>query len=136
MTEIKLWKDKEARKIDYKLYSDQAEALAMDLTKDNKENKKVNKRSQIRKFYDEVLRLDTEARGLESKDLEEKFVLARLHLLIAKATYARGRDLVSNNFVKFIKSGIEQVHDPDDLKIFTTFFEALMGFYRLHGPAN
>lgn len=123
-------------KFDYTLYSDQAEALAKELADDIKSSRKVNKRSQIRKFYDEVLRLDTEAKGIQKDKFEEQ-ILLRLNLLIAKAAYAQGRELVSPNFVKFIKDWIDQVNkDHGKMKDFATFFEAVMGFYRLHGPAN
>lgn len=133
MPEIALWKDKATKTLDPELFSRMAEDLAQKLAGDIRVNRKFNKRSQIRKFYDEVLSLDSEAR-VKSNPMND--ILPRLHMLIAKAAYARGRDLVSDNFVNFIRSAIRQVEDPDDLKVFTNFFEALMGYYRLHGPAN
>lgn len=123
-------------KFDYTLYSDQAEALAKELADDFRSSRKANKRSQLRKFYDEVLRLDTEAKVMQKDKFEER-ILLRLNLLIAKAAYAQGRELVSPSFVKFIKDWIDQVNkDHGKMKYFTTFFEAVMGFYRLYGPAS
>ncbi|MDM8526215.1 type III-A CRISPR-associated protein Csm2 [Desulfococcaceae bacterium HSG8] len=134
MSEITLWKDRENRKIDPTLFSEKAEKLAITLKEDNDKSKKKNKRTQIRKFYDEVVRLDTAAKTRSAEEWDN--ILPILNMLIAKAAYAQGRDLVSKNFVKFIRSAIGQISDPKDLSVFANFFEAFMGFYRLHGPAN
>jgi CRISPR-associated protein Csm2 len=134
MSEIVLWQNKEKKIIDPKLFSEQAETLAKKLAEESEQSrKKANKRTQIRRFYDEVLRLENETK---TRPGEWHNILPRLHLLTAKAAYARGRDLVSDNFVNFIKTSINQIHHQDDLVVFANFFEALMGFYRLHGPAN
>jgi len=133
MSEIKFWKDEKKTKIDPTLFSVKAEELAKDIAKDNQISKKVNKRTQIRKFYDEVVRLDMQAKA---KNREWDDILPILHILIAKAAYARGRDLVSDRFLKFIRSSIKQVLKKEDLSVFANFFEAFMGFYRMHGPSN
>ena len=133
--EIKFWIDGEKKeKVDPKLFSDHAEKLAIKLAEDHEKGRgSVNKRTQIRKFYDEVVRLDTTAKT--RKD-EWEFILPQVHMLAAKAAYARGRKLVSDDFLNFIKSSIDQVEIQKDLTIFTSFFEAMMGYYRLHGPNN
>lgn len=133
MSEIKLWKDRENKSIEPTLFSEKAEELAKEFAKDNQRSRKVNKRTQIRKFYDEVLRLDNES---QSRPEQWDNILPRLHMLIAKAAYARGRELVSDNYLSFIKTSIGQVFNPEDLKVFANFFEAFMGFYRLHGPRD
>jgi CRISPR-associated protein Csm2 len=132
---INFWKDKEKKSIDPLLFSKQAEETAKIFNQDHKDSrdKKANKRSQIRKFYDEVLRLDTIAQ--DRPDYWEN-ILPQVHMLIAKAAYARGRDLVSDNFVKFIKESVEQVENRETLSVFANFFEAFMGFYKLYGPKN
>jgi CRISPR-associated protein Csm2 len=53
-----------------------------------------------------------------------------VNMLIAKATYALGRNLVTKDFVEFMKSGVEQVQDAKDMDVFAGFFEAFMGFYK------
>jgi CRISPR-associated protein Csm2 len=55
-------------------------------------------------------------------------------MLVAKAAYAQGRELVSPSFVSLLKSGVSQVETRRDLTIFANFFESFMGFYKLHGP--
>jgi len=128
------WKDKGRGIIDPNLFSKTAEDLAKELRKDyDMRKEKPNKRSQIRKFYDEIVKLDLKAKA-QPEHWEE--ILPLLHMLIPKAVYAQGRKLVSNNFVEFIKSSITQIDTPDDLSVFANFFEAFMGFYRLYGPSN
>jgi CRISPR-associated protein Csm2 len=131
---ITFWKDKKERTIDPALFSSEAEQLAKALAGDHRESRgRVNKRTQIRKFYDEVLRLENEERSL---DHGWDKVLPRVHMLTAKAAYAKGRNLVSDQFLQFIKTSVAQVEEPEDLYIWSGFFEAFMGFYRLHGPSN
>ncbi|MFH1293917.1 MAG: type III-A CRISPR-associated protein Csm2 [Pseudomonadota bacterium] len=134
MAEIIFWKDKANRKIDPTLFSIMAESLAKQLRADHDSSRgRANKRTQIRKFYDEVLRLDMEAK---TRPQEWDNILPLIHMMVAKAAYARGRNLVSDNFLNFIKTSIKQISAWDDLRIFANFFEAFMGFYRQHGPAN
>ncbi|MBI9093104.1 MAG: type III-A CRISPR-associated protein Csm2 [Desulfobacterium sp.] len=133
MTSICYWKDKSKKTINPKLFSTEAEKLAKDVASDNERSNKVNKRTQLRKFYDEVLRLNTLSR---SNPGDWDNILPYVQMLTAKVAYAKGRDLVSNNFLNFMKSGIEQVEDQDDLAVFSNFFEAFMGFYKQHGPSN
>ncbi len=134
MDKIDFWKDKERKTVDPTLYSSKAEALSKELAGEcENSRRRLNKRTQIRKFYDEVVRLDMAARTRE-QDWEN--ILPLVHMVIAKAAYARGRELVSDNFVKFIRSSIEQVKEPQDLNVFVNFFEAFVGFYRMDCPAN
>ena len=134
MDEIVLWKDKANGKVDPALFSDTAEKLAKDLAEDCQASKnRENKRTQIRKFYDEVVRLDMEAKA---KPQEWDNILPLINMLTAKAAYAKGRRLVSDNFVNFIRSSIKQISGKKDLELFANFFEAFIGFYRMHGPAN
>lgn len=140
MCKIQFWQDKDKKKIDPRLYSDRAEELVKTMKKDFDVNKKVNKRTQVRKFYDEVMRLHMEARNLDMSQPEKReqweILLPMIHMLSAKAAYAKGRELVSDNFRNFIKTSVEQIEDPGDLALFANFFEAFMGFYRYHLPAS
>ncbi len=137
MPKIELWKNRDKRVVDPRLFSSLAENFAKDLARDNRQNSKMNKRTQLRKFYDEVLRLDMEARGQkDEKEDQWHRILPLVHMLTAKAAYAKGRKLVSDTFLNFIKELVEQIKDPEDLSVFASFFEAVMGFYRYYGPSN
>ncbi len=129
------WKNRERKVVDPKLFSETAEKLAKELKQDYDKNKKLNKRSQIRKFYDEIVKLNQ--LKTQQKDQQNwEYILPLLHMLIPKAVYAQGRGLVSENFVDFIRSSVTQIKTPDDLSVFADFFEAFMGFYRYYMPSN
>ena len=134
MSKIELWQDKEKRIIDPRLYSSSAEKLAKEIAQDcETSRRRYNKPTQLRKFYDEVLRLEMAAKTRKG-DWDN--ILPLVHMVTAKAAYAKGRDLVSDNFLDFIKSGVGQINTPDDLKVFTNLFEAFMGFYKMHCPVK
>lgn len=129
-----LWKDSEKQILDPELFSKTAKELAKKLAEDHKKSgEKENKRSQIRKFYDETVRLDMRTK---SRPGEWVNIIPMVHMLTAKAAYALGRKLISKNFMSFIKESVNQIERPEDLNVFCNFFEAFMGFYRLHGPNN
>jgi CRISPR-associated protein Csm2 len=127
MEEIIFWKDKARRLIEPTLFSDQARKKAEDFYQDSQAQRGVNKRTQVRKFYDEIMALNNRVQ-IEPRDWEN--ILPYIHMVIAKAAYADGRGLVSRNFVAFMESSIKKIQQPEDLELFANFFEAVMGFYR------
>ncbi|PIE68204.1 MAG: type III-A CRISPR-associated protein Csm2 [Deltaproteobacteria bacterium] len=134
MDRIVFWKEKDKQIVDPDLFSINAEAFAKKMAYDHDDSRgKLNKRTQIRKFFDEVVYLDMTAK---SRPDDWPSISPLVHMMTAKAAYARGRDLVSDAFLQFIRQSVEQVDDPEDLSVFATFFEAFIGFYRLHGPSN
>lgn len=134
MEKIKLWKDRKEKLIEPSLFSSVAENLAKTISADNDGlPKNPNKRTQLRKFYDEVVRLTALSK---SRPDDWTHILPMVHMLTAKAAYADGRNLISPNFREFISGSVEQIDTSDDLNLFSNFFEAFMGFYRLHGPNN
>lgn len=130
MVDVTFYKDKAKRTLKIDLFSTTAEELAKTLSQ---ANERFNKRTQLRKFYDEVLRLNSIAKT-SPHDWDN--ILPYVNMLIAKATYAEGRNLVTEEFVKFIKQSIGQLQLPEDLEVFTNFFEAFMGFYKKYRPSN
>jgi len=135
MNKIIFYKDKEKGIIEPKLFSDMAEQTADDIaksgqtpTREGRPRLDHNKRTQIRKFYDEVVRLNANAKA-NTEDWD--VILPYINMLIAKAAYANGRNrLVTDEFVHLLKECIGQVQKPADLDVFANFFEAFMGFYR------
>ena len=130
MEKIIFWKDREKQLIDPELFSTVADKLAEKIKNDGN---KINKRSQIRKFYDEVVRLNMMSK---SRPDEWAHILPLVHMITAKAAYAKGRNLISDNFNMLIKNSIDQVNAPKDLNVFHNFFESFMGFYRMYRPGN
>lgn len=134
MEKIVLWKDRKEKLLDPELFSKTADAFAKKMAEDHKQSgKKENKRTQIRKFYDETVRLDMLTK---SRSEEWVSIIPIVHMLTAKAAYALGRKLISENFMNFIKESVNQIEGPEDLNVFCNFFESFMGFYRLYGPKS
>lgn len=131
---IKFYKDIGKKLVEPKLFSDIAEQTADRIaasgqvpSRDGRPRLEKNKRTQLRKFYDEVIRLNT---IVKSKPEDFEIVLPYINMLIAKAAYADGRKLVSKEFVDFLKEGVAQVQAPEDFDVFANFFESFMGFYK------
>ncbi|MCS7214785.1 MAG: type III-A CRISPR-associated protein Csm2 [Thermodesulfovibrio sp.] len=130
------------KKINPDLFSKDAElwaekicnaGLKIKIDPKTKKEKKVlekNKISQIRKFYDEVLRFSNLLKAGENY----QSIFPYIKMLNAKVVYAEGRNLVTREFTTFIKQSLEQLKE-DDLQtfhIFENFFEAFMGYYRFY----
>ncbi len=125
--EVKFWKDKSKKQLDPDLFSSQADVLAKSIFEEG--NNKTNKPTQIRKFYDEVLRFES---MLKTNPNEFENILPYLKMLNAKAAYAMGRDLVSKGFKDFIATSLNQIKDKDDFDAFAGLFEAFMGYYKFY----
>ncbi len=128
---IQFYKDKEKRTINPTLFSTIAEKYASTVYKSG--GRDANRRSQLRKFYDEVLRLST---LVKTNPADWDNIFPFVNMLIAKAVYAQGRNKVSEDFVRMLKESILQVQKKDDLEIFANFFEAFMGYYRQYNDKN
>lgn len=122
-------------RLDPDLFSSKADKLAEEVFGGQlRSNGKSNKPTQLRKFYDEVLRFDGMLKSLPSEQQKEEFekLLPYLKMLNAKAAYAMGRDLVTKEFKDFLSQSLIQVKSKDDFDIFTGLFEAFMGFYKYY----
>jgi len=103
----------------------QAEAVADD--------KRVNKPSQLRKFYDEIVMWEQKA-SLHPDKFQE--YLPFIRMLNAKVAYAKGRNLVDDKFVNLMNEGLRQVDSAESLRTFKLFMEAFMGFYKQERPKD
>lgn len=130
MVDVTFYKDKAKRTLNPDLFSTKADDLAKTL---HEVDSNRNKRTQLRKFYDEVLRLNSITKK-NPKDWDN--ILPYVNMIIAKATYAQGRKLVTEEFVEFMKKSVGQLQLPEDLDVFANFFEAFMGFYKKYRPSN
>jgi CRISPR-associated protein Csm2 len=124
--EIKFWKDEAKKQIDPDLFCATAENLAKKIHQEADKSGK-NKPSQIRKFYDEVMRFDS---ILKMNPDEFENALPYLRMLNAKAAYAAGRSLISDGFKDFISNSLKGIKDKDDFYAFAGLFEAFMGYYK------
>lgn len=121
---MEFYEDKATRSIRRGLFWKEAEDLAQKLAG---QGERVNKPAQVRKFYEEVVRLNGLAKARRA-DWEN--IRRYVDLLVARVAYAEGRNLVTEDFVAFIKDSVGQVESGEDLDVFATVFEAFIGFYK------
>jgi len=124
---LQLWKDREQKKLDPELFSTQAEEFARQIS--GEATRTTNKGTQLRKFFDEILRLKTMA---QVPGADWNLILPQVHMVIAKTAYAKGRKLVSQSFVNHVREGVEQIETEEDLRVFSNHMEAFMGFYKMY----
>jgi CRISPR-associated protein Csm2 len=109
------------------LFDTDAEAIAKTLSRDPNRNKS----SQVRRFYDEVIRYADRHRGTDDP-VADKATFARdlplIRMICARAAYAQARQHVDANFVAFIQDGLRKVSTPEELDNFRALFEAVIGF--------
>lgn len=97
---------------------------------------RVNKPTQLRRFYDELLLWETRVSRVEEGKRKEAFAecLPFIRMLNAKAAYAEGRKLVDRNFVDLLHDTLNQVTSAEALTTCKYFWEAFMGFYKQERP--
>ena len=120
-------KPSDKQPLDPELFSEIAEQVAKKLG----EERNAPKPSQIRKFFDELVMWEERVQQDQSKFSE---YLPFIRMLNAKAAYAKGRNHVTEDFLKLMAHCLQQVNDAVSLHNFKLFFEAFIGFYKLHGP--
>lgn len=135
---IKFWLDKEKRLVNPDLFSiiayDWSEKISGYPAPKKLNKDKVNKRSQIRKFYDEVLFFYD---NLKNKPKENfKQFLPFIKMIRAKVYYSLGRKHIDNDFKEMMERCLNQIEDWEDFEVFKNFFEAFMGYYRFHRPSD
>ena len=114
-----------------KLYDEVANATALCIATSD-EIRDANKSTQLRKYYDEFCMWDQKI-----KQAPEKYVeyLPLIKMLNAKVAYANGRKLVDKNFVDLMRHCLGQLNEQkESFERCKLFFEAFMGFYKMHKP--
>lgn len=114
------------------LYSNIAENCAIEVAKQIG-GRDVNKGTQLRRFYDELVMLQ----GKVGKS-EERFTAQApfVQMLKAKVAYAKGRKKVDANFDCFMRHIVDEATDHKKLAQAKLFMEAFMAFYKVHGPKD
>lgn len=95
-------------------------------------DKDKNKSTQLRKYYDELSMWEQKIKQSPDKYVE---YLPLIKMLNAKVAYAKGRKLVTDEFVELMRHCLRQLTDkPETFKTCKLFFEAFMGFYKVYKP--
>ena len=98
------------------------------------DNRKSNKSTQLRKFYDEIILWDSKA-TMHPNQFQE--YLPFIRMMNAKVAYANGRNnLVDENFVEMMSHCLKQVTSVKTMQTFKLFMEAFIGFYKLERPKD
>ena len=117
-------------KISATLFSDIAEDCARVVSQAGRD---VNRGTQLRRFYDEIVRLQGKVGGSAEKfEAQQPFV----QMLKAKVAYAKGRKKVDENYNKLLRDVVDRVTDPATLSQAKLFMEAFMAYYKLYDPEN
>ena len=109
------------------LFGNVAKNLAEEIEREGRGQ--VNKGTQIRKFYDAVLKLNQKAQNVRATEYKTR-VYPFVVMLKSKAAHAKARKLVSNKFVDMINSCVVQANTKEKMELFKLFFEAFLGFYK------
>lgn len=123
------FKGLEPKDIDPDLFNGVASEAAETIADTKK--KELNKPTQLRRFYDEIVMWESKAAMNQGKFSE---YLPFIRMINAKVAYALGRNLVDKNFVELIGHCLKQVETYPDLRHFKLFMEAFMGFYKQKRP--
>jgi len=119
-------------KTDGKLDAELFNAIAKQAAKEVAQGgDRVNKATQLRKFYDDLVMWDNKT-TLKPESFDE--YLPFIKMLNAKVAYAEGRKLVDSSFVRLLNHGLNQVNSAETLHTFKLFMEAFMGFYKQERP--
>jgi CRISPR-associated protein Csm2 len=122
-SKIKLAKDKD-KKLDPELFNSIARDMAKVVAS---ADRNVNKSTQLRRFYDELVLWETRVNQQPEKFGE---YLPFIRMINAKAAYAEGRKLVDRTFVGLLHHSLGEVNDAETLTTCKLFWEAFMGFYK------
>lgn len=90
--------------------------------------------TQMRKFYDQVLSLQQQAKPMGDEEFQSD-LLPFVKMLNSKVAYASTRNsgggkIVNKEFVDMMTSCINQIESKKDLNTFKLFFEAVIGFHK------
>jgi len=109
---------------DAELFNMKAEAVANRL---NQAPGTVNKPTQIRRFYDELVGWQER---IDGDDERFRHYEAFIRMLNAKVAYAKGRRLVDDEFVAWFRQCIKTTTNARALDHFRLHFEAVLGFLK------
>jgi CRISPR-associated protein Csm2 len=100
------------------------------------------KRSQLRKFFNEIKTLEYDLKKYDLKKEEDiKKIQMRILALIPKLAYAKGRELIDEDFYDFMKTILmkvkEDINKEDVQKVFEVFvkiLESIVAYHIFHFP--
>ncbi|MEF8697963.1 MAG: type III-A CRISPR-associated protein Csm2 [Candidatus Accumulibacter sp. UW20] len=110
---------------DPELFNEDAEAWARKFNEVR--NDRMNKPTQIRRFYDELVGWQERIDGDDDKFHQYE---AFIRMMNAKVAYAKGRALVDDQFVAWFRECLKATTSAKALDHFRLHFEAVLGFLK------
>ncbi|AUH01866.1 type III-A CRISPR-associated protein Csm2 [Prodigiosinella confusarubida] len=104
-------------------FDDDAQKFAEQLAQYGKKGKPT----QLRRFYDQLQQLEQRINGDEEK---LALYLPEIRMISAHLAYAKGRELISDEFCQTMQNLIRSINTCQHLKNGRLFFEATLGFLR------
>lgn len=115
---IACWIVKNRKKITYN----------MKTKKNEQKNKNLDKYTQLRKFYDELLKIQLKIES--DKNIDFKIFLTSIYMLVSKSAYAFARGKLSEKFSSFIEKNVKNITTKDDIDMFVLYYEAILGYVK------
>jgi len=116
--------------LDPELFSKVAAEAAKSVSEVEKD--KFNKRTQLRRFYDELTMWNDRVEQMPREAQPDKYreLAPFIKMLKAKVVYAQSREHVDETFTALFSRCLDEIKDPKTLRYAKLFLEAFMGFYR------
>jgi CRISPR-associated protein Csm2 len=94
------------------------------------------KRSQLRRFFNQVKQLKNQVSKLKTEDSLTPELRLKIVALLPKLAYASGRKTIDKNFYHFMKILLEKVKEGTrkDFEAFEQIFEAIIAYHTYHHP--
>lgn len=109
------------------LFDTEAENVANKLNEEAGRSNNKNRPAQIRRFYDELVGWQERIGGDENKFKKYE---AFIRMMNAKVAYAKGRELVGEEFERWFRECIKSTTSALALDHFRLHFEAVLGFLK------
>ena len=125
------FEEKEKKVINKDLFYVEAENIIKEIAEDEKPSMTS---TQIRKFYDEILRRKMIIELRDNKEIEFKRQLPYIRMIVTKAKYGFSRKpkTVNKKFVDFLEKNIIPIKDYETFKVFCDLFEAVVAYSKKH----
>lgn len=121
------WEDQEKGILKPNLFSVTAK-IATEVVHNEGEATKINSPTQIRKFYDEVIRYKTQCLTKDEDFFKQK--LPYIKMINAKLSYSKARGHIGPECCKLFSDLIGSVKNKKEFLVFADFFEAFIAYYR------
>lgn len=90
-------------------------------------NKKEMTSTQFRKFYDEIIKLNINSKGMNNREFQ-KHILPFIKMIKSKVANSHSKGNSGNNFKVLMDISIAKVNSQEELQNFKYFLESIIGY--------